>query len=43
MTENEVEREWSALGKPVDREQWDMTVPTVNAYVGTSFLSRGQH
>ncbi|KAK1673389.1 peptidase family M13 [Colletotrichum godetiae] len=24
--------EWSALGKPVDREQWGMTVPTVNAY-----------
>jgi endothelin-converting enzyme len=28
----EVTREWSALGKPVDRDQWDMTVPTVNAY-----------
>ncbi|KAK5044530.1 hypothetical protein LTR84_010741 [Exophiala bonariae] len=28
----EVIREWSALGKPVDRDQWDMTVPTVNAY-----------
>ncbi|KIX02232.1 uncharacterized protein Z518_08171 [Rhinocladiella mackenziei CBS 650.93] len=29
-----VSREWSALGKPVDRDQWyvDMTVPTVNAY-----------
>ncbi|KAK7193250.1 hypothetical protein DPSP01_008151 [Paraphaeosphaeria sporulosa] len=27
-----VEDEWSALGKPVDREQWGMTVPTVNAY-----------
>ncbi|KAF6826254.1 endothelin-converting enzyme [Colletotrichum plurivorum] len=27
-----VDYEWSALGKPVDREQWDMTVPTVNAY-----------
>ncbi|GKT79872.1 endothelin-converting enzyme [Colletotrichum tofieldiae] len=24
--------EWSALGKPVDRDQWGMTVPTVNAY-----------
>lgn len=22
------EQEWSALGKPVDRDQWDMTVPT---------------
>jgi endothelin-converting enzyme len=28
----EVKAEWSALGKPVDREKWDMTVPTVNAY-----------
>lgn len=28
----EVAQEWSALGKPVDREKWDMTVPTVNAY-----------
>ncbi|KAF9874906.1 peptidase family M13 [Colletotrichum karsti] len=27
-----VSYEWSALGKPVDREQWGMTVPTVNAY-----------
>lgn len=27
-----IEREWSAYGKPVDRDQWDMTVPTVNAY-----------
>jgi endothelin-converting enzyme len=24
--------EWSALGKPVDRDQWGMSVPTVNAY-----------
>jgi endothelin-converting enzyme len=23
-----VEEEWSALGKPVDRDQWGMTVPT---------------
>ena len=28
----EVAEEWSSLGKPVDRDQWDMTVPTVNAY-----------
>ncbi|KAF2275386.1 zincin [Westerdykella ornata] len=28
----QVKEEWSALGKPVDREKWDMTVPTVNAY-----------
>jgi endothelin-converting enzyme len=27
-----VDYEWSALGKPVDRDQWGMTVPTVNAY-----------
>jgi endothelin-converting enzyme len=23
-----VKEEWSALGKPVDRNQWDMSVPT---------------
>jgi endothelin-converting enzyme len=28
----DVAREWSALGKPVDKNGWDMTVPTVNAY-----------
>ncbi|KAL1601682.1 hypothetical protein SLS60_006597 [Paraconiothyrium brasiliense] len=27
-----VGEEWSALGKPVDRAKWGMTVPTVNAY-----------
>ncbi|KAF1851270.1 zincin [Cucurbitaria berberidis CBS 394.84] len=27
-----VDEEWVALGKPVDRDEWDMTVPTVNAY-----------
>lgn len=27
-----VAEEWSSLGKPVDRDQWGMTVPTVNAY-----------
>ncbi len=32
ITRNEITQEWSALGKPVDRDQWDMTVPTVNAY-----------
>lgn len=32
MREFGVSREWSALGKPVDREEWGMTVPTVNAY-----------
>lgn len=28
----EVAKEWSALGKPVDRDRFEMTVPTVNAY-----------
>ncbi|KIW66438.1 hypothetical protein PV04_05773 [Phialophora macrospora] len=32
LIQNEVKEEWAALGKPVDRDQWDMTVPTVNAY-----------
>jgi endothelin-converting enzyme len=27
-----VQYQWSALGKPVDRDEWGMTVPTVNAY-----------
>ncbi|KAL4945432.1 hypothetical protein BDV06DRAFT_230836 [Aspergillus oleicola] len=26
------ESDWSKLGKPTDRNEWDMTVPTVNAY-----------
>jgi putative endopeptidase len=25
-------REWAKLGKPVDRDEWGMTPPTVNAY-----------
>jgi endothelin-converting enzyme/putative endopeptidase len=25
-------REWNKLGKPVDRDEWEMTPPTVNAY-----------
>lgn len=25
-------RQWNKLGKPVDREEWGMTPPTVNAY-----------
>lgn len=28
----DVAREWSSLGKPVDRNEWGMSVPTVNAY-----------
>jgi endothelin-converting enzyme len=27
-----VSEEWSSLGKPVDKDEWGMTVPTVNAY-----------
>jgi endothelin-converting enzyme len=27
-----VSLQWSSLGKPVDRNEWGMTVPTVNAY-----------
>ncbi|KAL4810053.1 hypothetical protein BDV18DRAFT_130194 [Aspergillus unguis] len=26
------EKVWSKLGKPTDRDEWDMTAPTVNAY-----------
>ncbi|KAK1753132.1 hypothetical protein QBC47DRAFT_387847 [Echria macrotheca] len=36
MTAFEVSEEWSTLGKPVDRDQWGMTVPTVNAYYNPS-------
>lgn len=32
LSKFDVGLEWSALGKPVDRDQWGMTVPTVNAY-----------
>ena len=28
----DVKRSWSALGKPVDRGEWSMSAPTVNAY-----------
>lgn len=28
----ETAREWNKLGKPVDRNEWGMTPPTVNAY-----------
>jgi endothelin-converting enzyme len=28
----DVARGWAAIGKPVDREEWGMSVPTVNAY-----------
>ena len=29
-------REWNKLGKPVDRDEWGMTPPTVNAYYNDS-------
>lgn len=32
MSKFDVSRSWSSLGKPVDRNEWGMTVPTVNAY-----------
>ena len=32
MTRLAVDYEWFALGKPVDRDAWGMSVPTVNAY-----------
>ena len=28
----ETTRDWAKVGKPVDRNEWDMTPPTVNAY-----------
>ncbi|MDE1178417.1 MAG: M13 family metallopeptidase [Edaphobacter sp.] len=28
----EAARDWAKVGKPVDRDEWDMTPPTVNAY-----------
>jgi putative endopeptidase len=28
----ERKREWNKIGKPSDRDDWDMTTPTVNAY-----------
>ncbi|KAL4897215.1 hypothetical protein BDV59DRAFT_190968 [Aspergillus ambiguus] len=28
----DLHREWSKLGKPTNRDEWDMTAPTVNAY-----------
>jgi len=32
MSRFAVSQEWSSLGKPVDHDEWGMTVPTVNAY-----------
>ena len=33
-------REWSALGKPTDRDEWGMTVPTVNVCIYLHQLER---
>ena len=30
MVTSAVKREWSALGKPTNRDEWDMTADTVN-------------
>ena len=30
MVKSAVKREWSALGKPTNRDEWDMTADTVN-------------
>ena len=30
MTRFETKREWSALGKPTDRDEWGLTADTVN-------------
>lgn len=32
----EVNRGWSALGKPTDRDEWGMSVPTVNVSISHS-------
>ncbi len=32
----ESRRSWDALGKPVDRDEWGMSAPTVNAYYNPS-------
>ncbi|KAJ5093084.1 hypothetical protein N7456_008945 [Penicillium angulare] len=32
VAEFELKNEWSKLGKPTNRDEWDMTTPTVNAY-----------
>ncbi|OJJ87414.1 M13 family metallopeptidase [Aspergillus glaucus CBS 516.65] len=33
--EFQIQRLWSKLGKPTDRNEWDMSAPTVNAYYNT--------
>ena len=36
----DVNREWSALGNPTDRDEWGMSVPTVNVCVSLHQLER---
>ena len=31
-------REWSALSKPTNRDEWGMSVPTVNVCITTAYL-----
>lgn len=31
-TKNDIRREWSQVGKPVDKDEWGMSASTVNAY-----------
>ena len=38
MVKSAVKREWSALGKPTNRDEWDMTADTVNVS-GLSLLA----
>ena len=33
MVKFAIKREWSALGKPTNRDEWDMTADTVNVSV----------
>lgn len=31
-TKNDIRRMWAQLGQPVDKDEWEMSAPTVNAY-----------
>jgi putative endopeptidase len=37
LHKNEYQRQLTKLGKPVDRAEWDMTPPTINAYYNPNF------
>ena len=37
LHKNEYRRQLAKLGKPVDRTEWDMTPPTINAYYNPNF------